>query len=94
MKKTEAAPTGREADKTNSSSESRETESKHKEEEPSSSSSSSSTFPDELQGFTSAAEMYSVRYFSTNLHIWILGAADYLHLNMFSFFPIIPLDEA
>lgn len=45
--------------KTNSSSESRETESQLKEE---ASSSSSSSFSEELQGFTSASEIYSVRY--------------------------------
>lgn len=59
MKK--AAPRGErgESGKTNSSSESRETESQLKEE---ASSSSSSSFSEELHGFTSASEIYSVRY--------------------------------
>ncbi|XP_073351291.1 ATP-dependent DNA helicase Q5 [Pagrus major] len=49
-----------ESDKTKSSSESRETEAKLQEEAPSSSS-SSSNFPEELHGFTSASEMYSMK---------------------------------
>ncbi|XP_071330195.1 ATP-dependent DNA helicase Q5 isoform X2 [Trachinotus anak] len=47
-----------EGDKANSSSESREAESKVKEE---ASSSSSSSFSEELQGFTSASEIYSLK---------------------------------
>nr|XP_046272322.1 ATP-dependent DNA helicase Q5 isoform X2 [Scatophagus argus] len=61
MKKTAPALSGGEredSDKITSSSESRETESKLKEE---ASSSSSSSFSGELQGFTSASEIYSMK---------------------------------
>lgn len=60
MKKT--APRGERGDDggTHSSSESRGTESQLKDEAPS----SSSSFSEELQGFTSASELYSVRYIS------------------------------
>lgn len=61
MKKTVPASAGGErgeSEKTNSNSESTEMESKLKEE---ASSPSSSCFSEELQGFTSASEIYSVR---------------------------------
>lgn len=86
MKKT--APGGkREGVETDGSSESREDESKLKEEAPSSSCSSS--FSEELQGFTSASEIYSVR--SALLHLvykqllWFPVAAEYSDINMYSF---------
>lgn len=61
MKKAPASAGGErgESDKTNSGSGSTETESQLKE---GASSSSSSTLCEELQGFTSASEIYSVRY--------------------------------
>lgn len=86
MKKT--APTGEKKDsgKTNSASESRETVSQLKEE----ASSSSASFSEELQGFTSASEIYSVRYaFITQLHFCILAAADYSDINMHSVISLI-----
>lgn len=68
MKKEAPASTGGESDKTNSSSGSKETESKLNE---GASSSSSSSLSEELQGFTSASEIYSVRY--SLLHICWFG---------------------
>lgn len=65
MKK--SASTGGGSDVRKSSSESKEAEAALKEEVPSSSSSSSSNFPEELQGFTSASEIYSVRSTTTFL---------------------------
>ncbi len=70
MKKAPAASAGGESDKIKIRSESIEAESKLDEEAPSS---SSSTVTEELQGFTPASELYSVRHFTTHLHIGFLG---------------------
>lgn len=86
MKK--AAPAGENEDsgKTNSASGSREAVSQLKEE----ASPSSSSFSEELHGFTSASEVYSVRYaFITQLHFCILAAADFSDINMHSVISLI-----